>query len=157
MRRGFIPVSTPDLIRRDVLTACGFSPRSDDPQTYFIQRHISSHNNSYQQQQQASSSLPEEEDGDQLCLTATSEFPLAAMYANEVLMERNLPLKMVAFGHCFRAEGLAGSLNRGLYRVHQFSKVEMFSITTPTQSEAMMQEFVDVQRGLFENLGLCFR
>ena len=75
-----------------------------------------------------------------MCLTATAEFPLAGMYSNEML--KDLPLRMVGFGRAFRAEGLAGANNRGLYRVHQFSKVEMFGITRPCESQDFFNEIV---------------
>ena len=60
-----------------------------------------------------------------LCLTATAEVPLAGIYMDQILAEAQLPIKMVAFGHAFRTEaGAAGASSRGLYRVHQFSKVQ---------------------------------
>ena len=145
IERGFTPIISPDLIRYNVLESCGFSPRSDDPQTYFIEPHSKS------SEEQTS------RDPYQLCLTATSEFPLAAMHGNEVLLKKVLPIKYVAFSHCFRAEGMAGALNRGLYRVHQFSKVEMFSLATPSQSQNILDEFVSVQKDIFRGLGLSFR
>jgi seryl-tRNA synthetase len=145
LQKGFTPIISPDLIRYNVLEACGFSPRSDDPQTYFVEPH----------------SKPSDESSNrdpfQLCLTATSEFPLAAMHANEVLYNKALPMKYVAFSHCFRAEGMAGALNRGLYRVHQFSKVEMFALSTPSQSQQILDEFVSIQKEIFQGLGLSFR
>lgn len=60
----------------------------------------------------------------QLCLTGTAEVPLGGIYMDTLLSEDQLPIRMTAFGHCFRTEaGAAGSASRGLYRVHQFSKV----------------------------------
>ena len=64
-----------------------------------------------------------------LCLTGTAEVPLAGIYMDRILPESALPIKMVAFGHAFRTEaGSAGSASRGLYRVHQFSKVRKDSM-----------------------------
>ena len=64
-----------------------------------------------------------------LCLTGTAEVPLAGIYMDRILPESALPIKMVAFGHAFRTEaGSAGSASRGLYRVHQFSKVHKASV-----------------------------
>ncbi|KAJ3075653.1 seryl-tRNA synthetase [Podochytrium sp. JEL0797] len=158
LNHGFTPVSTPDVIRHEVLEACGFSPRANvqDPQTYFLSTHLDH------------TSANQEFDPMRLCLAATAEFPLAAMHAGEVLKPQDLPIKYVGLGRAFRAEGLSGSINRGLYRVHQFSKVEMFGIVAGgcgeegakealKRSEAMMEEFKGIEYSLFEGLELCFR
>ena len=141
--KGFEPVIVPDVIRYDVLQNCGFSPRSTDPQTYFIEDHSITDSDRF------------ERDPKQLCLSATAEFPLAAMYANESLDQ--LPIKMVGCSHAFRAEGQAGASNRGLYRVHQFTKVELFAITAASQSQQMFESFIDIQTDIFKGLELCFR
>ena len=79
------------------------------------------------------------------CLIATAEIPLAGMFANELLRRDCLPHKMVAFSHCFRKEaGGSGKENKGLYRLHQFSKVEMFAYTQLEDSDNVMMEFVDI-------------
>lgn len=79
-------------------------------------------------------------DGGGICLTGTAEVPLGGVHMDQVLDEAQLPIRMAAFGRCFRTEaGAAGSASRGLYRVHQFSKVEMFVLCTPEQSEALLQ------------------
>ncbi|KAJ3416998.1 seryl-tRNA synthetase [Chytridiales sp. JEL 0842] len=148
MQRGFVPVAVPDLIRHEVLEGCGFNPRSDDPQTYFVSTSMDTN---------PPSETPTKFDPKRLVLSATAEFPLAGMYANEVLPRAHLPLKMVGIGRAFRAEGLAGSINRGLYRVHQFQKVEMFAISSPLQSDPLLQEFREIQKEIFAGLELCFR
>ncbi|KAI9094621.1 hypothetical protein DFS34DRAFT_628482 [Phlyctochytrium arcticum] len=148
MEAGFTPIMTPDVIRHEVVEACGFNPRSDDPQTYFL----AEHGQTSSQDASASKRNP-----NQLCLSATAEFPLAAMYGNEILTLDKLPTKMVAMGKAFRAEGLAGATNRGLYRVHQFTKVEMFSITNKDGSDEALQEIAQIQKSLFQDLELCFR
>jgi seryl-tRNA synthetase len=135
VKYGFNPIITPDVIRYDLVESCGFKPRNTDPQTYFV---------SHSQKENV-----------QMCLSATAEFPLAGMYSDETLKE--LPLRMVGFGRAFRAEGLAGANNRGLYRVHQFSKVEMFGITRPSESLDFFNEIVVIQKEIFEGLELCFR
>ncbi|KAI9339569.1 hypothetical protein BDR26DRAFT_803048 [Obelidium mucronatum] len=150
LHHGFTPVSVPDVIRHEVLEACGFAPRSTDSQTYFL---------STQLDQSSDSSAV---DPLRLCLAATAEFPLAAMHAGEVLSPKDLPIKYAGLGRAFRAEGLAGGINRGLYRVHQFSKVEMFALVAGgsdglAASAAMLEEFRSIQRGIFEGLELCFR
>ncbi|KAI8812883.1 hypothetical protein BJ742DRAFT_673483 [Cladochytrium replicatum] len=155
VRHGFVPILTPDLVRHEIVEACGFSPRSSDPQTYFIQPPFIAPS---QQPRPSSVTIPTPgNDPLQLTLTATAEFPLCAMHANEVLMPSTLPVKMVGFGHSFRAEGTTGGTNRGLYRVHQFSKVEMFALTRPEQSDKILEEFREIQTEIFTSLGLCFR
>lgn len=112
---------TPDLVRGSVLEKCGFQPRMDNTQTYSVV------------------------DSD-LCLTGTAEVPLGGMYMDSVIEERELPIKMSAFGHCFRTEaGAGGMAGKGLYRVHQFSKVEMFVIATPEQSDACLAELLAIE------------
>jgi len=77
---------------------------------------------------------------------------------DRILSEQQLPIKMAAFGHCFRTEaGAAGSAGKGLYRVHQFSKVELFVVSTPEQSDQLHKELLDFETKLYEDLGLHFR
>jgi seryl-tRNA synthetase len=77
---------------------------------------------------------------------------------DQVLLEKELPIKMAAYGHCFRTEaGAAGAAGKGLYRVHQFSKVEMFVLCTPDQSEALHQELIGIEQQMFAELGLHFK
>jgi seryl-tRNA synthetase len=119
--RGFTPVMTPDLVRGSVLEKCGFQPRMANTQTYSVAE-------------------------SDLCLTGTAEVPLGGLYMDKVVEEGELPIKMAAFGHCFRTEaGAAGLAGKGLYRVHQFSKVEMFVICTPEQSEALLDELLSIE------------
>jgi len=132
---GFVPMTTPDLVRESVLEKCGFQPRADNTQVYSV-----------------SGGAPG------LCLTGTAEVPLGGFYMDQILAEKKLPIKMAAFGHCFRTEaGAAGSAGKGLYRVHQFSKVELFVISTPEQSEALHSQLLEFELGLYEDLGLHFR
>lgn len=131
--RGFIPMITPDLVRESVFEKCGFQPRADNTQIYGVR-----------------------DSG--LCLTGTAEIPLGGVCMDKILSEGELPLKMAAFGHCFRTEaGAAGAAGRGLYRVHQFSKVEMFVVCTPEQSEALHKELLDIEVEMFTELGLHFK
>jgi len=133
--KGFVPVLAPDLVQSAISEGCGFQPRDreETSQTYHIQ-HSS------------------------LCLAATAEIPCAGLVANRLLSPAELPLKLVAFGHAFRTEaGAAGAATRGLYRIHQFSKVEMFVACAPQSSEGIHQELMDLQIQLFSELGLHFR
>lgn len=142
LARGFTPTITPDVIRSDVATRCGFQPRDagDTPvhQMYHLQK--------------ATPAQPE------LVLSGTAEIPLAGLFANKIYEENVLPLKHVGLGRAFRSEaGARGLDTRGLYRVHQFSKLELFAVTSEEDSQAMMQELLELQVDIFSNLGLPIR
>jgi seryl-tRNA synthetase len=136
IREGYTPVITPDLARVEVLEGIGFLPRDPDPekrQIYSIA------------------------DCD-LCLIATAEITLGGMHRGEILDELQLPLKYVGLSHCFRTEaGAPGRDTRGLYRVHQFTKVEMFAFCTPDQSESIHQELLRIEESIFQGLGLPYQ
>jgi len=92
-----------------------------------------------------------------LCLIATAEITLGGMHRDKVLDEKQLPQKYVGLSHCFRTEaGAPGRDTRGLYRVHQFTKVEMFAFCLPDQSEAIHQELLAVEESIFQGLGLPY-
>src|SRR5205823_1805448 len=131
--KGYTPIITPDLARVDVLEGIGFIPRGPETQIYSI----------------ANSDL---------CLIATAEITLGGMHRDQVLDESKLPLKYVGLSHCFRTEaGAPGRDTRGLYRVHQFTKVEMFAFTTPEQSEAIHLELLATEEEIFTKLGLPYQ
>lgn len=133
-RKGFTAVSTPDLARHQIVEACGFQPRDNSSQVYHIE-------------------------GQNECLIGTAEIPLAGMYANEIVDKKRLPEKMVAFSHCFRAEAGGGQQSHGLYRLHQFSKVEMLGLTEGhlADSEALLFEMVAIQEEIIQALGLQYQ
>ncbi len=80
------------------------------------------------------------------------------MFAQRTFSENELPLRVVGLGHAFRAEaGARGADTRGLYRVHQFTKVELFAVTRQEESEDMMKEMTEIQHRIFEGLGIPFR
>jgi seryl-tRNA synthetase len=140
--KGFLGVMTPDIVRTQIAYGCGFQPRrGESSQIYDIKTNSD--------KSEAASSL---------CLAGTAEIPLAGKFASRLLNEQDLPQRLVGFGHAFRTEaGGRGVETKGLYRVHQFSKVELFAVTTPEQSEAMMEEISALQEDIFTELGLCFR
>jgi seryl-tRNA synthetase len=128
--KGFAPVSTPDLVKPWLLEACGFQPRGHATQTYHIKDH-------------------------DLCLTGTAEVPLAGLFAGRAVDSTH---RLAGYGHCFRTEaGAAGAKQRGLYRVHQFTKVEMFVVAPPGQSEAEFDLLVNAQVEMCEALGVQYR
>jgi seryl-tRNA synthetase len=130
---GYTPIITPDLARVDVLEGIGFIPRGPETQIYSIA------------------------DSD-LCLIATAEITLGGMHRDQILEAARLPLKYVGLSHCFRTEaGAPGRDTRGLYRVHQFTKVEMFAFSVPEQSDALHQELLRIEEKVFQGLRLPYQ
>jgi seryl-tRNA synthetase len=130
---GYTPVITPDLARVDVLEGIGFIPRGPESQIYAVEN-------------------------TDLCLIATAEITLGGMHKDQILEELQLPIKYVGLSHCFRTEaGAPGRDTRGLYRVHQFTKVEMFAFTTPDQSEDVHRELLAIEERIFQGLGLPYQ
>ena len=92
------------------------------------------------------------------CMVGTAEITLGGLYSGITLDEAELPLKLCGISHCYRTEaGAAGRASRGLYRVHQFTKVEMFAYTTPEASDAMLDYFRDLECRIFDELGIPYR
>ena len=132
LKHGYTPIITPDLARVDVLEGIGFMPRGPETQIYSIEN-------------------------SDLCLIATAEITLGGMHRDQIMDELDLPLKYVGLSHCFRTEaGAPGRDTRGLYRVHQFTKVEMFTFCTPDQSDALHQELLGIEESIFQGLGLPY-
>lgn len=130
---GFVPVITPDVARRKFYLATGYLPRGPEAQTYEV----------------AESDLG---------LVATAEVTLAAIHAGEILDNGALPLRYAGYSHCFRREdGAYGKYSKGLYRVHQFSKVEMFAFTTAEASKDVHREFLQLEEDLWQRLGIPYR
>ena len=136
VKEGFTPVITPDVAKMSVMEGTGYMPRDPNPETrqfYTIA------------------------DTD-LCLIATAEITIGGMHLDTLFDEDELPRKYAGLSHCFRTEaGAAGRDTRGLYRVHQFTKVEMFAFCTPEQSDAIHQELRQIEEKLFQGLGLPFQ
>jgi seryl-tRNA synthetase len=133
MAEGFTPVVTPDLAYTEILQGTGYIPRGPETQIYSIEN-------------------------TNLNLVATAEITLGGLLSGEVLEAEQLPIKLCGISHCFRTEaGAAGRTSRGLYRVHQFTKVEMFAFTLPDQSDAMLDHFCDLECRLFDELGIPYR
>lgn len=92
--------------------------------------------------------------GADLCLSGTSEMAIANYFANKTIPEEELPIKIAAVSRCYRAETSSTAEERGIYRVHQFTKVEMFALSKPTDSDTILTSFRDFQEKHFESLGL---
>lgn len=132
-KEGFLPVITPDLAKSRYYLGTGYAPKGKEAQTYTI-------------------------DGEDLGLIATAEVTLAGKHADEVIPEKNLPLKYVGYSHCFRQEaGAYGKYSKGMYRVHQFTKAEMFIYCTPEESEKMHELLLSMEEKIYQELGLPYR
>ncbi|MCH2211952.1 MAG: serine--tRNA ligase [Fuerstiella sp.] len=132
---GFTLYSTPDLARDSVLQGIGFNPRGDETQIYSVS------------------------DTD-LSLVATAEITLGGALADQILDTADLPVRCGGLSHCFRTEaGAHGRATRGIYRVHQFTKVEMFAFTAPDPdiSNAVHQDIVRIEEEIFQALEIPYR
>lgn len=130
---GFDIYSTPDLATLNVIKGLGFNPRGEESQIYKI------------------------EDFD-LGLIATAEITLGGLYKDKFINKELLPLKLGGLSHCFRTEaGSYGKASKGLYRVHQFTKVEMFIYSKPEESDKMLDYIVSLEEKIFNGLKIPFR
>jgi seryl-tRNA synthetase len=130
--RGFTPVLPPVLVREEAMYGTGFFP-TDEVNIYGVER-------------------------DELYLVGTSEVPLAAMRGGEILDGDELPLRYAGYSTCFRREaGAAGKDTRGMFRVHQFDKVEMFVFTRPESSRDEHDRLLAIEEELVQELELPYR
>jgi len=130
---GFVPYVTPDLARSSIVDAMAFSPRGPETQIYSISNAG-------------------------LDLIGTAEITLGGLYLDTLVDESELPIQLAGISHCYRTEaGSAGRESKGLYRVHQFSKVEMFAFTRPEDSEAMHEKILSIEEKIFQGLEIPYR
>jgi seryl-tRNA synthetase len=128
----FEEIRPPTLVRTETMVSTGHLPKFADD-AYHVER-------------------------DDLWAIPTSEVPLASLRRGEILVEGELPVRLTAGTSCFRREaGAAGRDTRGVLRVHEFDKVELFAYTTPGQAEEMFGEIVGRAEGLLRELGLAYR
>lgn len=133
VRGGFRISAPPDVARAAAVEACGFAPRDNASQIYSLA-------------------------GTDLCLVGTGEIPLMAQHAGAVFLEQCLPRLEAAVTHCFRREaGGGGQAEGGLYRLHQFTKVELTAVTTEAQSESVLEDLLSWQKRVLGELGLYAR
>ncbi len=131
--RGFTLIITPDIAREEIVEGIGFNPRGQESNIYTIE-------------------------GTGTCLVGTSEITLGGYHAGEILNAEDLPVKLAGLSHCFRREaGAAGKYSKGLYRVHQFTKVEMFIFCHPDESEKIHDELLTIEKDMFKALEIPFR
>ena len=131
-RAGFTPVLPPVLVREEAMVGTGFFP-TERSNIYGLE-------------------------GEGLYLTGTSEVALAGMHMGEILEDDDLPIRYAGFSTCFRREaGAAGKDTRGMFRVHQFNKVEMFVFTRPDESRAEHERMIALEEQFLQALGLPYR
>ena len=131
--KGFTPMTVPHMVSDRVARGSGFAPKSDkESNEYFI-------------------------DGEDVMLIGTAEAPLTGFHADEIIDEKNLPLLYAGYSPCYRKEaGAAGKFSRGLFRVHQFNKLEMYIFCAPEQSVQMHEKILSIEEEIWQNLGVPY-
>lgn len=132
-KHGYTLMETPDIAKDEILSGIGFNPRGDETQVYSIQN-------------------------SDLSLVGTAEITIGGFHANEVLDFFKGPVKYVALSHCFRTEaGAYGRTSKGLYRVHQFTKLEMFVFCKPEESGKYHEEILEIEKEIVDGLEIPYR
>ncbi|KAH9494406.1 seryl-tRNA synthetase [Bulinus truncatus] len=137
IKKGFELVSVPDLLYSGVIDSCGFKTSSGRSQVYHLH----------------------EKCLHGACLAGTAEMSLAGYFMNEVIPLNELPKRLMAVSRCYRAEAAEKAIEKGLYRVHHFTKVEMFGLTAndSKESEQLLEDILSIEKELFSDLELYFR
>ena len=134
LEHGFTFMTVPDMVSSKVLEGCGFNPRtSDQSDEYYIE-------------------------GEDLAMIATAEMPLTGYHMDEIIDENKLPLFYAGYSACFRKEaGTYGKYTRGLFRVHQFNKLEMYAFCLPEQSKEIHEKILAIEEDIWQGLGIPYR
>lgn len=133
LEHGFTYMTVPDMVSSKILEGCGFNPRSSEQSDeYFIE-------------------------GEDLAMIATAEMPLTGYHMDEILEEDQLPLFYAGYSACFRKEaGTYGKYTRGLFRVHQFNKLEMYAFCLPEQSKEIHEKILEIEEDIWQGLGIPY-
>ncbi len=133
LEHGFTFMTVPDMVSSKVLEGCGFNPRtSDQSDEYYIE-------------------------GEDLAMIATAEMPLTGYHMDEIIDEDKLPLFYAGYSACFRKEaGTYGKYTRGLFRVHQFNKLEMYAFCLPEQSKEIHEKILAIEEDIWQGLGIPY-
>ena len=133
LKHGFTFMTVPDVVSSKVLEGCGFNPRtSDQSDEYYVE-------------------------GEDLALIATAEMPLTGYHMDEIIDEDKLPLFYAGYSACFRKEaGAYGKYTRGLFRVHQFNKLEMYAFCLPEQSKEIHEKILAIEEEIWQGLGVPY-
>ena len=133
VKKGFIFMTVPHMVSSRVMTGAGFAPRtSDQSDEYAIE-------------------------GDDLSLIATAEIPLTGYHADEIIDEDDLPLLYAGYSPCYRKEaGTYGKFTRGLFRVHQFNKLEMYAFSLPEKSIEVHEKLLAIEEEIWQAIGIPY-
>ena len=133
LEHGFTFMTVPDMVSSKVLEGCGFNPRSSEQSDeYYIE-------------------------GEDLAMIATAEMPLTGYHMDEIIDEDKLPLFYAGYSACFRKEaGTYGKYTRGLFRVHQFNKLEMYAFCLPEQSKEIHEKILAIEEEIWQGLGIPY-
>ena len=133
LEHGFTYMTVPDMVSSRVLEGCGFNPRtSEQSDEYYIE-------------------------GEDLAMIATAEMPLTGYHMDEIIDEDKLPLLYAGYSACFRKEaGAYGKYTRGLFRVHQFNKLEMYVFCLPEQSKEIHEKILQIEEDIWQGLGIPY-
>lgn len=137
-KKGFSLISVPDILHHQIIECCGVATKGKRNIVYRLD---------------ADKHLASAAEGE-LCLSGTAEMALGGFLMNKKMIREELPKKYVAVSRCYRAETADIAAERGLYRVHQFTKVEMFGASTSNQSEELLEEFRAIQEDIFKSFDL---
>ena len=132
--KGLTFMTVPNMVNQRTMTGTGFAPRtSDQSDEYSIE-------------------------GEDLSLIATAEIPLTGYHADEIIDEDKLPLMYAGLSPCYRKEaGASGKHTRGLFRVHQFNKLEMYAFALPEKSQEIHQQILHIEEEIWQDLGIAYR
>jgi seryl-tRNA synthetase len=130
---GFTFMTVPDMVSGKVLEGCGFNPRSSEQSDeYYIE-------------------------GEDLAMIATAEMPLTGYHMDEIIDEKDLPLCYAGYSACFRKEaGTYGKYTRGLFRVHQFNKLEMYVFCLPEESKQIHEKILAIEEEIWQEIGIPY-
>ncbi|MCX6792937.1 MAG: serine--tRNA ligase [Candidatus Falkowbacteria bacterium] len=133
MKHGFKPMLTPDLAKTSMVEGLGYNPRGESSQVYQIENN-------------------------DLSLIGTAEITLGGYHADEILDLKEAPIKYVGLSHCFRTEaGSYSKFSKGIFRVHQFEKLELFIYCKPNEAEKIHDEMLKIEKEIFSGLDIPFR
>ncbi|MCF7942807.1 MAG: serine--tRNA ligase [Spirochaetia bacterium] len=133
LKYDFTLTITPDIAKESIVEGIGFNPRGPESNIYTIEH-------------------------TDTCLVGTAEITLGGYHAGEIIARERLPIKLAGLSHCFRREaGAAGQYSKGLYRVHQFTKLEMFIYALPEDSEQIHDQLLAIEEEIFQGLEIPYR
>ncbi len=133
IKKGFTFMTVPHMVNMRTAEGAGFNPKGEGGNEYVVE-------------------------GEDLTLIGTAEMPLTGYHTDEIIEEKDLPLRYVGYSPCYRKEaGTYGKHTRGLFRVHQFNKLEMYVFCSPEQSKQMHEEIIGIEEEIWQTIGVPYR